>query len=186
MAVRIQVPKKAAFVRFFLNPWGRAFLIVFFFVNVAALLTFAFYYSRYARLIEQKLLSGPFTNTSMLFAAPQVVMVGDQITREDIEAALRRSGYSEGRSSSRMGWYNPRPDGIEIFPGPDSYFDEEEAVVKIKDGKVAQVIALRDNTQRTQYLIEPELITNLFDRAREKRRMVAFQDIPKILVNAVI
>ena len=150
MAVRIQVPKKAAFVRFFLNPWGRAFLIVFLIINTAALLTFSFYYTKYARLIEQKLLAGPFTNTSMLFAAPQVVMVGDQMTAEDIAFALRRSGYSEGRSRARMGWYNLREDGIEIFPGPDSYFDEEEAVVKFRKGKVAQVIALRDNTERTQ------------------------------------
>ena len=29
MAVRIQVPKKAALVRFVLHPWGRAFLIGF-------------------------------------------------------------------------------------------------------------------------------------------------------------
>lgn len=186
MAVRIQVPKKASFVRFFLNPWGRAFLIVFLVINVAALITFTFYYTRYARLIEEKLTEGPFTNTSKLFAAPEVVMLGDQITTDDIAGALRRSGYSEGRSRSRMGWYNLREDAIEIFPGRDSYFDEEEAVIKIRNGKVAQVISLRDNTARTQYLIEPELITNLFDRSREKRRMVAFQDLPRVLVNAVV
>ena len=85
-----------------------------------------------------------------------------------------------------MGWYNLRPDAIEIFPGPDSFFDDEEAVVKIKKDKIAQIISLRDNTERTQYLIEPELITNLFDRSREKRRMVRFQDLPPTLVNAVV
>ena len=120
MAVRIQVSKKAAFVRFFLNPWGRAFLIVFLIVNTVGLLTFAYYYTKYARVIEQKLLAGPFTNTSMLFAAPQVVMVGDQMTVDEVSSVLRRSGYSEGRSRSRMGWYNLRADGIEIFPGPVS------------------------------------------------------------------
>ena len=169
-----------------MHPWGRAFLIIFLLVNTAALLTFTFYYSKYARMIEQKLLSGPFTNTSMLFAAPRVVMVGDEITPSEIASALRRSGYADSRGTSKMGWYNLRPDAIEIFPGPDSYFDEEEAVVKFKGNKVVQVIALRDNTERTQYLIEPELITNLFDRAREKRRMVRFDDIPKILIQAVV
>ncbi|MEJ7605871.1 MAG: biosynthetic peptidoglycan transglycosylase [Bryobacteraceae bacterium] len=33
---------------------------------------------------------------------------------------------------------------------------------------------------------EPELITNLFDRTREKRRIVRFSDLPKVLVNAVV
>lgn len=186
MAVRIQVPKKAALLRFVLNPWGRAFVIIFLVLNTIGLITFTFYYSKYAKLIEQKLVSGPFTNTSMLFAAPQVVMVGDQVAPGDVASALRRSGYADSRGNTRMGWYNLRPDAIEIFPGPDSYFDQEEAVVKLKAGKISQIISLRDNTERTQYLIEPELITNLFDRSREKRRMVSFRDLPPILVNAVV
>jgi penicillin-binding protein 1B len=186
VAVRIQVPKKASLVRFVLHPWGRAILIAFIAINTVGLLTFTYYYSKYARLIEEKLLQGPFTNTSMLFAAPQVVMVGDQVTPGDIASALRRSGYADSRGSSRMGWYNVRQDGIEIFPGPDSYFDEEEAVVKVKDNKVSRIISLRDNTERTQYLIEPELITNLFDKGREKRRIVRFEDLPQVLINAVV
>ncbi|MBC7928043.1 MAG: transglycosylase domain-containing protein, partial [Bryobacteraceae bacterium] len=122
----------------------------------------------------------------MLFAAPQVVMVGDAIEPGDLALALRRSGYADSRGNTRMGWYNQRPDGIEIFPGPDSYFDNEEAVVKVNAGKVSQIIALRDNTERTQYLIEPQLITNLFDRSREKRRIIRFEDLPKTLINAVV
>ena len=186
MAVRIQVPKKAALVRFVLHPWGRAFLIIFFAVNTIALLTFTFYYARYARLIERKFLGGPLTNTSMLFAAPQPVTVGDDITIQEIALALRRSGYAGSKGTSRMGWYNMRADGIEVFPGPESYFDEDEAVIKFKGKKVSQIISLRDNAERTQYMIEPELITNLFDRSREKRRIVTFADLPPMLVNAVV
>jgi penicillin-binding protein 1B len=186
VAVRIQIPKKAALVRFVLHPWGRAFLIIFFAFNTLALLAFTFYYARYARLIEQKLLAGPLANTSMLFAAPQPVMIGDDITIQEIALALRRSGYAGSKGTSRMGWYNMRADGIEIFPGAESYFDEDEAVIKFKKNKVSQIISLRDNAERTQYMIEPELITNLFDRSREKRRIVAFEDLPKILVNAVV
>ena len=98
-----------------MHPWGRAFLVIFLLVNTAALLTFTFYYSKYARMIEQKLLGGPFTNTSMLFAAPRVVIVGDEITPGEIASALRRSGYADSRGTSKMGWYNLRPDAIEIF-----------------------------------------------------------------------
>jgi penicillin-binding protein 1B len=155
-------------------------------VNTLLLALFTFSYVKYARQIDEKLLGGPFANTSMLFAAPQVVMVGDQINADEIARALRRSGYSEGKTTSRMGWYNIRADAIEIFPGSESYFNEEEAVVKFKGPKVAQIISLRDDSERTQYLIEPELITNLFDRSREKRRIVRFVDLPNLLVNAVV
>ncbi|MBL8221141.1 MAG: PBP1A family penicillin-binding protein [Bryobacterales bacterium] len=136
-------------------------------------------------MIEEKLAGGPFTNTSMVFAAPRLVTVGDDTAPEEIQTTLRRSGYSESRAT-RMGSYTRREDSLEIYPGPDSFFKQEEVVLKFKDGKLGQIISLRDNTERTQYTLEPELITNLFDRKREKRRLVRFQDIPQVLVQAVI
>ena len=84
-----------------------------------------------------------------------------------------------------MGWFLVRSDGVEINPGPDAY-DPEGAVIKVAAGHVTQIISLRDHTERTQYLLEPELISNLYDKKREKRRIVAFEDIPKVMVNAVL
>ncbi len=147
---------------------------------------FTFYYVRYSHLIDRKLRIGPFQSTSMVFAAPRVVEVGDEISPAEIIAQLRDSGYGES-SSNRMGWYHLRPDkAVEIFPGADSYFDDEAGVVKFSGGRVSQIISLRDNTDRMQYMLEPELITNLSDRNREKRRLVKFADIPKVLVDAVV
>ncbi len=47
-------------------------------------------------------------------------------------------------------------------------------MVKIEGGKVTQIISMRDHTERTRYDLEPQLITNLFDQKREKRRLVRF------------
>ena len=74
---------------------------------------------------------------------------------------------------------------MEINPGPEAY-DNEGAVIKIDHGKVTQIISLRDHTERTEYDLEPEPITNLFDQKREKRRLVHFADIPKVMVNAAL
>ena len=185
MAVKARVPKRAFLTRLFLHPVGKVLL------GLAAVgvtiggSVFFYYYLKYARLIEEKLTAGPFTNTSMVFAAPRMVSIGDEDTLEEIIGSLRNSGYSESKAT-RMGSYTRGADSLEIYPGPDSYFKQEAAVVKFREGKVSQIISLRDNTERTQYTIEPELITNLFDRNREKRRLVRFQDIPKVLVNAVV
>lgn len=185
MAVRVQVPERAALVRFLLHPWGRAVLILFIFLNTIGLATFTYYYVKYARLVDKKLATGLYANTSMVFAAPEVIMLGDEVHLEEIAAQLRKTGYGQGRTS-RMGWYNLRPDAIEIFPGVDSYFNDEAAVIKVAHGKVTQIISLRDNAQRTQYALEPRLITNLFDQSRQKRRLVRFDELPKHLVNAVV
>lgn len=146
--------------------------------------TFFYFYIHYSRLIDEKLNAGPFANTSKLYAAPRVIALGDDIPAREIAAVLSRSGYGESKTT-RMGRFQYRADGIEIYPGPDAY-DPEGAVVRFEGGKIAQIVSLRDQTNRTRFSLEPELITNLFDRNREKRRIVKFADIPEVLRNAII
>ncbi len=170
----------------FLSPSGRIALGALGVVFVVCLATFTFYYIRYSRLIDRKLRAGPFQSTSMVFSAPRVVAVGDELTPADVISQLKSSGYGE-TNGSRMGWFHLRSDNaVEVFPGPDSYFDDEAGVIKFSGGRVSRIISLRDNTERVQYLLEPELITNLSDRNREKRRLIKFADIPKVLVDAVV
>ena len=185
MAVKVQVPKKASAVRFFLKPAGKIALAVTALVVTIAVSVFTYYYVKYSRLIEAKLAAGPYANTSMLFAAPRTVAVGDLATPQELAIELRRSGYNES-SKNRMGYFKVKPDEIDIYPGPDSYFKRDEGVVKFRGTKVSQIISLADNTDRTEYTLEPELISNLFDKNREKRRLIRYEDIPPVLVHAVV
>ena len=186
MAFRIQVPRKARWARIFFRPAGRIILGVTGALALIFLGVFTYYWVKYSRLIDRKLRLGPFQSTSMVFASPRAVSVGDEMRPAEIIAQLRSSGYGES-SGNRMGWYHRRADGaVEIFPGQDSYFDDEAGVIKFSGGRVSQIISLRDNTERVQYLLEPELITNLSDRNREKRRLVKFEDLPRVLVEAVV
>jgi penicillin-binding protein 1B len=146
---------------------------------------FCYFWIHYSRLIDEKLRQGAFAETAQLFATPETIAVGDPLTSAELVAGLRRRGYSEQRSN-RLGWYHERYDGVEIFPGVDAYSASEPGVVFIKNGVVSQIISSRDNTERPRYQLDPELITNLFDRKREKRRIVRFEDIPPILVQAVL
>ncbi len=184
MALKLHVPRKASLVRFVLNPWGKAFLLSFVMTATIALSVFTYYYTKYARITEEKLRVGPFANTSLLYAAPRPVMLGDEAQTSEIAGYLERCGYTES-NHNRLGWYHVRPDAVEINPGPDAY-DSEGAVIKIQHGRVDKIISLRDQTERTQFFLEPELITNLFDRSREKRRIVHYSDIPAVMVHAVL
>jgi penicillin-binding protein 1B len=146
----------------------------------------AYYYAKYSRITDEKLARGPFPEPSLLYAAPEPVMVGDAGTPPEIALHLRQSGYSEDARTSRMGWYHLRSDAIEIFPGPDSYFEPEPGVIRFKDDKISDIISLRDNSPLTEYDLEPEVLSNLFNKSREKHRIVRFADMPPVLVNAVI
>jgi penicillin-binding protein 1B len=172
-------------VRFALHPVGKILLVLLVLGFTTGFGVFTYYYVKYSRLIETKLAAGPFANTSMLFAAPRTVDVGDLADPQEVATDLRRSGYSES-PNNRMGYFTLKPDEIDVYPGPDSYFKRDEGVIKFAGRKVTRIISLADNTDRTEYTLEPELISNLFDKNREKRRMVKYQDIPPLLVHAVV
>jgi len=182
--MKVRIPRSAGLVRFFLSPVGRWMMIGASVLFILALGVFIHYYSKYAQLMDEKLRMGPFANTAKIFAAPQSVAVGDMLRPEDIAADLRRSGYGESRSNPE-GYYQLHPSSIEVFPGPDSYFDQEAGLIKFAGGRISTIISLQDNTPRNAYELEPQLITSISGPNREKRRMVRFADIPKVLVDAV-
>ncbi|MCL4401689.1 MAG: PBP1A family penicillin-binding protein [Acidobacteria bacterium] len=183
--MKVKVRPEARLARFVLGPVGRILLVSAALCMLAGAGVFTYYYAKYSRLIDQKLRSGPFAQTSKIFAAPRTVAVGDPATLDEIVAELRRTGYSEARANP-IGHYHLRADAVEVFPGPDSYFDQNEpGVIKIAGGKISQIVSLADNTERNEFQLEPQLITNLFDRNREKRRIIRFADIPQVLVDAV-
>lgn len=154
---------------------------------LALLLGYIFYsYIHLSEIADDKLLHGPFPNSSVLFASPDSVGVGDPGTPAQFATRLRESGYAEDVHTNAMGWFHLRPDAIEIFPGDRSYSNAEPAVIYAPKGKISEIIALSDHSPRTEYTLEPAILSTLFDKSREKRRIVKYEDIPAILVNAVV
>jgi len=182
--MRLRIPRSSWLARWILGPVGRFLLIGLALMVILTLGFFTFFYARYSRLIDEKLRAGVFANTAKIYAAPQSVAVGDVVTPADIANELRRSGYNE-LASNAVGYFRVHPTFIEVFPGPESYFDEEAAVIRFTGTRISQIVSLRDNTPRNQYQLEPQLVTALFGPNREKRRMVRFHDIPRILVDAL-
>ena len=100
--------------------------------------------------------------------------------------ALRHAGYNENRNNP-IGSYTVSADSIDIFPGAESYFDQEAGHRQVcRAARSAASFRWRDNTDRPLYELEPQLITNLSDRNREKQRVVHYEDIPAVLRNAIL
>ena len=182
--MKLRIPHGSSFTHLVLSPTGRFLIIVFSLFVIAGLGTFTFFYARYARVIDEKLRAGVFANSAKIFAAPESVSVGDAITPDVIATDLRRSGYTESPGNP-VGYYKIHSNYIEIFPQSDSYFDQEPGLIRFSKGRISQIVSLQDNTARNQYQLEPQLIQAISGAAREKRRMVKFHDIPKVLVDAV-
>lgn len=176
---------RLSFLHFFSSLFGKIVIIGGGLVTLACFSTFLYFYTYYASLVDDKLARGAYSSTSRLFAMPQTLSVGDTITPEELTNSLTSAGYGASRGN-RMGWFKASGEGIEVHPGIDSYFQPEAHLVKIDGGKIQQIISLKDNTDRARFSLEPELITNLFDRNREKRRIVTFEEIPAVMRNAVL
>ena len=144
-----------------------------------------YYYVKLARRIDAKLAAGPFAATVNLFAAPETVAVGDPATASELAARLRRAGYGISEANP-TGWFRLGRDAIEIFPGRQSYFGQEPAVIRFANGKISRILSLNDRTDFQEYQLEPQFITNISGKYRAKRRLVRFPEIPPALVHAVV
>src|SRR5437870_513806 len=94
--------------------------------------TFAFYYIRYQKLIDQKMAGPVFANSSKIYAIPRALYPGYAITRDQIIGELRKTGYSEEseKGESKLGTYHAASKGVEVRPGPESFHSSEAALIK--------------------------------------------------------
>jgi len=148
---------------------------------------FLIYYQSYEKIVDKRMRGPIFTNSSQIYAVPRVLHPGDRVTVRDLATQLRRAGYvEEGHGASPLGKYEISGNLVTIEPGPESYHASDPASVRIADGKV-QLISAGNGTPLEAYELEPELITALADSAhRAKRRLVRYDEIPKVMVNAVL
>ena len=164
----------------------RAGLAIFLFMAVAVAGVFTFYWVKYARIVDRRL-SGPiFDNTAKIYGAPEVIRVGERITTSEIATELQRAGYSEegAKAVSRVGNYRLERGGIAIEPGPESYHGAGEAEVRLKEGRISNIMA--GGNQVGGYELEPQLVTALYTQQRSKQQVVKYQDIPKVMREAVL
>jgi penicillin-binding protein 1B len=167
------------------DPVVRAALILFLVSALAVGGAFTYYYVKFDRIIDERFKGQVFSNSARVYAIPETVRIGQKIDVKEVAAQLRHAGYSERSGRSPMGSYRLVSDGIEVSPGPDSYHSPEPAVIRVRTGKVESIQGKSGDL--AAYELEPQMITSLFDvEQRSKRQLVKYEDIPNILVDAVL
>jgi len=168
------------------DPIARSALLAFLSVALLLLGFFSYFYVKYDRIIEQRFRGPVFTNSAKIYAAPRVVRVGSAYMVRDIAAELRRAGYTEKDGESLLGSFHVRGSTIEVLPGPESYHSPEPATIRVSEGQVASITS-HSAGELAAYELEPQLVSSLFDaEQRSKRQLVKYDDLPKVLIDAVI
>ena len=160
-----------------------AILLIVVFAAIGAAI-FGYYYHEYRGLVDDKLAKGPlFASVSQVYAAPQEVRPGQQLSATSIAAALRRAGYD---GNTQLGSYELRGNSILIKPGPQSYLAMDGATITTTGGQVTSITA-ENGAALSAYKLEPQLITALSeDKNRTKRLLVTYNQIPPRMVQAVL
>jgi len=191
VAIKLKIPTgsktgKAGSWPFPRDPVLKAALIIFLVLATTTGGIFTYYYVTFGRMIEQRFKGPVFGNSARIYAVPHAVQVGEEIEPREIAAELRHAGYSDQTGGqSTMGSYRLLEGGIEIKPGPDSYHSQESAVIRVRGGKVDSISS--QSGDLAAYELEPQMITSLFDaEQRSKRQLVTYDQIPKLMVDAVL
>jgi penicillin-binding protein 1B len=154
---------------------------------LAGAVMFAYYYVSFSRMIDARLSGEIFGNTSQVYSAPRRIYQGEALGESEVVASLERAGYFDHAVQGARGEFTVSGSTLRIRPSPNSYFGSANALrVDFESGKIQRIVPLAGGSELFSAEIEPELMTNLFDTAREKRRVVRMDQLPKVLVNAVL
>ena len=143
-------------------------------------------YSYYSQIIDARLASGYLTSRPGLYAAPRVLQAGQKLSREKLIACLRRAGYLETSASNVWsGSFIASDAAIEIRPGQNGG-RKQAAVVRVTfDGdKIAELTA--DGITTDSFTLEPEVLSNDPSAKAGKREALSYDEIPPVLVNAIL
>ena len=180
--MRIRVQKG-----FFTSTIGLTILGVVFAMFLIAGGIFTYYYIKYSRMIDARLSGNILQNTTQIFSAPPHISAAQAWGPDDLTDYLTRVGYRTEPDPNALGQFSVQGNTVDIRPSQLSYFAGKNALAVTFRGKsIRGIRPLAGGPEMDSAEIEPELITNLFDSAREKRRPVRYDDLPVILVDAIL
>ncbi len=172
---------------FWTSAFGLSLLAVVALIVLTAAGVFTFFYIKYGRMIDERLSGHILQNTTQIFSSPEHISDGQAWGSDDLVMYLQRVGYRPEADDNAMGEYTVNGNTVDIRPSKLSYFSGGNALAVQFNGKVIRSIRpLNGGADVGTAEIEPELITNLFDSQREKRRPVRYEDLPPTLVQAIL
>ncbi|HWX37948.1 MAG TPA: PBP1A family penicillin-binding protein [Candidatus Sulfotelmatobacter sp.] len=146
-----------------------------------------YYWISFGRMIDLRLSGHTQQTTARIYAAPMRIYTGESMKVADMANHLQRAGYSELEIAGTPGRYVLHGNEIEIRPSSESLFGgKNRLVVDFNGGAVQRIHSLETGAALDSAQVEPELLTSLFDNSREKRRAISYNDIPKVMRDAVL
>jgi penicillin-binding protein 1B len=177
---RTRPTKKAKVSSFFRSPLFKVLLsiFIFFFIGVSALVLY--YYNYYSKVIDRRLSGEIFKNTAQIYAAPYRIYPGQTLTPDEVVARLQRANFDNSdKSGSEDGSYEISANRMTIKPKVGD-------TLRLEFTKTSLSKIVKPGVGETgEAWLPAELVTNLYDQSREKRRLIEYNDLPKVFIQAL-
>jgi penicillin-binding protein 1B len=156
---------------------------------------FAFFYSKYARMIDARLRGDVVVRTTGIYAAPRTIRISQGMTLASLKSYLDGIGYvestkeadaSRGRYLIKANTIDIRTSGTAVINGTRQ-FPNLNVVFGASGKGVIKITDIDTKRNLDSSVLEPELVTAISnDKQRQKQKLVSFKDLPKDYVNAVV
>jgi len=148
------------------------------------------YYYIFDGIIEEKLGKQYNLTETEIYAAPSLLYPGKQVQPAELQARLRHLGYVERNPSNAAAICNyqlEKANRLLIYNDVSLPQDARRLVaVHWSEGAIRSITDLNTRAAVQSLALKPELLSNVINKNREKRRFVPYRDLPKVLINAVL
>jgi penicillin-binding protein 1B len=142
-------------------------------------------YKHYSQIIDARLATGYLTSRPGLYAAPRVLQAGQKLSHEKLINALRRAGYLETSASNVWsGSFVVNGSAIEIRPGKTGRKQPALVRVVFTGDEITEITG--DDGALDSFTLEPEVLSNDLSAKAGKREALSYDEIPPVLVKAVL
>jgi penicillin-binding protein 1B len=158
-------------------------------IPVIALAAFLMrYYYIFDGLIEEKLGKRYSLASTEIYAAPLALYPGKRISLAEIESKVRRAGYEENAKDTSVAYFKiEKPNRIVVYNDISDTVNPGQLVrITFSGNSIISLVDVNNKRELSTFSLKPEMLSTGINENREKRRLISFQELPKVLINAVL
>jgi penicillin-binding protein 1B len=169
------------------------FLIALLLVTSSGIVLGGWYLKRLEETVSGKFEGQKWRFPSKIYSDTYLLYVGMNLKLEDLWEKMRRLGYQETRAVPRKrGEYRyQKPKGVlEIYLNDFVYPTEPFKGIPVRVSLASSAITKIENGANGEEMfsleLEPELVTGLYDRIWQERRVISLSQVPSLLIKAIL
>jgi penicillin-binding protein 1B len=144
-------------------------------------------YVKFGVMVDKRLSGERWMVPSRLYSEPLVLHDGISLSQADLVKVLNGLKYEQRADApAAPGEFSVGQAVLLVLLRPRADAPGEPIAITFGKDHVVELRGVKSKKRYPTATLEPELISYLFDQSREKRRLVKFEELPDLLVKAVL